>query len=614
MKASMMKKLLNVIVTLVAGVAMGAGADYAQRQALSLREISGVPKEVARYGAIELTLDLRATCDNPFDPEDIDVHAEFTSPAGKAVRVNGFLFQPFARRLQDGAERIEPAGEPVWKLRFTPDSTGNWSGKITAKDRTRSTSQAIPAFEVKDSPSPGFVRRGKSNPFGFAWENGKPFFPVGENMCWGGRRGSFDYDAWLPELSKAGGDYLRIWMCSWNCALEWSQDPKGDRRSGNYHGVGVYSLDNAWKLDTILDAAERNGISVMLCLGTYGEFKDGGYFNEGQWKANPYNQANGGPCGKPGDFWTNPTARKLYRQRLRYLAARYAHRTNLQSWEFWNESEAPAAWVKEMAACLKGTGDLHLPAADPYQHLVTTTYGNAEVWEIPEIDFTQTHSYGTGNIPDHATEIHREAQRHARFGKPHLMGEFGIDWRSPDSKYDAGGAGINLHNGLWASALSGDAGGAMLWWWDNYVHPKRVYAQFGAFRKFVDAVPWNAGKWQPLTISPAPESAAAAGGASEPAPLRGYGLVHERLAIAWLQNTRHQWKNGYEKKEILPVPPMEIVLRELPAGRYQVEWWDTSTGEVTRRETVQAASGELQLHTPELAEDVALKLVGESSL
>src|SRR5262245_58791236 len=109
----------------------------------------------------------------------------------------------------------------------------------------------------------------------------KPFLGVGENMCWGGKRGSFDYGDWLPELGKSGGNFIRIWMCSWNCALEWSKESGGEWRSGNYYGVGVYSLDNAWKLDTILDAAERENVSVMLCLGTYGEFNVGGFFNEG---------------------------------------------------------------------------------------------------------------------------------------------------------------------------------------------------------------------------------------------------------------------------------------------------------------------------------------------
>ncbi|MBV9468080.1 MAG: hypothetical protein JOZ57_02405, partial [Abitibacteriaceae bacterium] len=394
---------------------------------------------------------------------------------------------------------------------FAPDVAGRWRYRVTAKDRSGTVSLPEARLQVAASANPGFVRRSTLNPAVFAFENEKPFFAVGENMGWGGKRGSYDYDDWLTPLSKAGGNWIRIWMSSWNCGLEWSAQAKKDWRSGTYHGVGVYSLDNAWKLDTILDTAERNGVYVMLCFGTYGEFKTGGFFGEGQWEANPYNVANGGPCAKPEDFWTNEQARKLYQQRLRYIMARYGYRTGIQGWEFWNEAEAPTPWVGEMARFLKGTGefaargaaDPYHHAADPYHHLVTTTYGNDAIWKLPEIDFTQTHNYGTGNITDHAPVIYNDARQHAVYNKPHLIGEFGIDWRKSDSEYDPQGLGVNLHNGLWAGLMAGDAGGGMLWWWDNYVHPKNVYAPFVAARRFADTVPWTAGPLQPLKMDAA---------------------------------------------------------------------------------------------------------------
>ena len=318
------------------------------------------------------------------------------------------------------------------------------------------------------------------------------------NMCWGGHRGSFDYDDWLPALAKAGGNWVRIWMNDWNCALEWSPGPPDDWHHNVYQGVGVYSLANAWKLDEILGAAERNGINVMLCLGTYGEFTTGGYFNEGLWKGNPYNAVNGGPCNKPEDFWTDPAARKLYQRRLRYLAARYGYHTNLQAWEFWNETKAPAEWVGAMARYLKGAGEFKGQPADPYGHLITTTYGNEDVWKLPEVDFTQSHHYGQGNVADHAPVIHQDARQAATYGKPHLMGEFGIDWRDTDRKYDPAGLGINLHNGIWSSIASGNAGTAMIWWWDNYIHPGNLYHEFTPLRAFTDTIPWMEGKWTPL--------------------------------------------------------------------------------------------------------------------
>jgi hypothetical protein len=154
-----------------------------------------------------------------------------------------------------------------------------------------------------------------------------------------------------------------------------------------------------------------------------------------------------------------------------------------------------------MARCLKGTGEFAGLPLDPYAHLVTTTYGTPAIWRLPEVDFTQTHHYGKGDVPDHAPVLHRDALAHTSYGKPHLMAEFGIDWRTADDKYDPEGRGFNLHNGLWASALSGNAGSAMLWYWDGYVHPHQLYPQFTPLRKFADAVPWTDAPWKPLALA-----------------------------------------------------------------------------------------------------------------
>jgi hypothetical protein len=578
----------------LAGLILVAQARSAELPKLALRSATVNQATVPRYGKFELTLDLSAAYPNPFDPEEIDVYALFTPPVGKEVRVNGFLFQPFTRKLEGSNEKIEPAGEPVWKLRFAPSAVGYYRYRVFAKDRSGSVDLPEARFRAVPSPDRGFIRRSQRNPLAFAYEDGAPFFAVGENMGWAGGRGTFEYEEWLGALGKAGGNWIRLWMSSWNCALEWSSQSSGQGRRGNYLGVGFYSLGNAWKLDTILDTAERFNVKVMVCLGTYGEFTEGGYFNEGQWQANPYNAANGGPCAKPEDFWTNEQARKLYQRRLRYLAARYGARTGVHSWEFWNEAKAPAAWVAEMARYLKGSGEFAGQPADPHGHLLTTTYGNPEVWKIPELDFTQTHSYGTGDSSDYAPVAHKDAREHAVYKKPHLMGEFGIDWRASDGKYDPGNKGINLHNALWASALSGDAGGAMTWWWDNYIHPANLYWQFKPLRRFVDTVPWTDGEWKPLEAGPS--------------TVNLYGLSNGRMAILWAQNPQHHWKNAFENKPMPPVRGAKAMVRGLPPGRYVIEWWDTWKGGIAKRDSAECAHGVLGLEIPDLETDVAARI------
>ena len=498
MKRTFSALLLFVMALMALAFAARADTPFAQHRAFRMGTVHTNRDSLPCREKYELTFDLDMDYDNPFDPEQVDLRVTFISPTEKKQVVNGFLDQPFTRSLQNGVEKWTAAGKPVWTVRFTPNEVGYWQVELAVKNRVSlfSRNQFIgkgQGFEVTPSKNPGFLRVGKTNPRGFAYDNGKPFFAVGENMGWGGQRGTYDYEDWLAALGKAGGNWIRVWMSSNNGALEWSKGAG----VGGYHGAGVYALDNAAKVDAILDAAEKNGVATMLCLGTYGEFTTGGFFGEGQWKANPYNKANSGPCEKPEDFWTNETARKLYRQRLRYIAARYGYRTSLHSWEFWNEANPPAEWVKEMAGYLKGTRNAAEPAADPYGHLVSTSYGSDAIWKLPEIDFTMTHSYGMGDIADHAPVIRGAAEQNAIYNKPHLMAEFGIDWRDADIKYDPDGKAVNFHNGLWAGIASGDAGTGMLWWWDNYVAPKNLYAPFAAARKFSDTIHWEKGEWKP---------------------------------------------------------------------------------------------------------------------
>ncbi len=461
-------------------------AQYARQEPLALRGAAANAARVPVYGLFQLTLDLSATYDNPFDPAQIDVHADFTAPSGKVSRAVGFFSRDFAWST-DAKPRLLP-GAYAWQVRFTPDAPGAWRYTVTATDRSGTVALPAATFTATPAATPGFLRRVGTR---FAHDDASAFTPIGLDMCWGPQEPGAGYTQWLPALGQAGGNWVRVWMWQYHLGLEW----KADTRPDGYRGAGRYNLENAWRLDHLLDLAAEQGVNVQLCLGTYGDFTTGGYFHEGQWPNNPYNAANGGPCAKPEDFWTDADARRLYQQRLRYLAARYACRTNLFGWEFWNEAHAPAAWTAEMARYLKST--------DPHRHLVTTSYGDDATWALPDIDYTQTHHYGMGDVADHAPVAIADAAAHAKYGKPHLLAEFGIDWREADTKYDPTGAGVNLHNGLWAGLLGGDAGTGMIWYWDNYVAPKALFHEFTAVRRVADAIPWGVGTWTPAqTESP----------------------------------------------------------------------------------------------------------------
>ncbi|MBC7328090.1 DUF5060 domain-containing protein [bacterium] len=442
---------------------------------LKIKSVEANAKQVKAYGKFELTLDIDATFDNPFDPNDISVFAYFTSPSGKTIKVRGFYFQDY--EITPGG--LKRKGEPIWKVRFSPTEEGTYRYYILVKDRNGEAKSKEESFQVKGKEGEGFIRRSEKSPYYLRFDSGKSFFAIGENMCWGSLE---NYERWLKELGDSGGNYIRVWMCPWHLSLEWSPTDPGAQ--GDYQGLGKYALDNAWRVDKLIEMAHKNGIYIMLCLGYHGELSDQQlYFGEQRWEFNPYNKKNGGPCEKPGDFWTNEIARKFYKQRLEYIVARWGYSTNILSYEFWNEVNAPASWVEEMANYVK--------SIDPFKHLCTTTYGDDAVWRIRNMDYSQIHHYGVGDQPDFTLLFHNACREHTeKFQKPFLIGEFGIDFRKSDVNYDEKGLGTSMHNGMWSALMSRSMGTAMIWYWDNYVHPKKLYREFTPIAKFVADIPW----------------------------------------------------------------------------------------------------------------------------
>ena len=419
------------------------------------------------------------------------------------MEVPGFFWQDYERMEFGGKWRLEPVGEPGWKVRFAAPEPGDWQVVVSARDRSGEARSEAIRFTCVTGEERGYVRRCPDTEYYLQFDNGAPYFAIGENICWPPQGKTGQYEEWFSALGAAGGNYCRIWLVRWNMALEWTNQ---GGRNGYYYGLGKYSPDNAWRLDWVMEQARRNGVYCMLALGYHGELMDRpDYFNTNCWQWNPYNQVNGGPCERPQDFWVDETARKLYKQRLRYYIARWGWDAHVLSWEFWNEVRAPAPWVDEMAKFFE--------ANDPYAHLVTTTYGYDEVWRIPELDYTQAHTYGSDeNRPSTTPFIAKLGRTYtSKWPKPFMVGEFGIDWKASDSKHDPEGIGTSLHNGLWASVMTRSFGTAALWYWDGYVHPKNMYREFTSIKRFTDTVPWTElrpelAEFGPVTV-PVPDDA-----------------------------------------------------------------------------------------------------------
>ncbi|MCX6361256.1 MAG: DUF5060 domain-containing protein [Armatimonadetes bacterium] len=484
--------------TLKAEMAAASGRSFADLpmrdgRPLALQAVTASRTRCRAYETIELDCRVAVTYSNPFDPTDVAVDCWVVGPHGRRLTVPGFYSVPARLTSRGASERVTPAGAPSFRVRFSPPEPGRYTLTVVVRDGAAVVRGRPITLTAGPAASSGHVRvAGKRH---FQTDDGRSFVPVGENMCWANANNPVaTYRAWLKGLGAAGGNWVRLWLSNNEKGTEWTPAPTAKAGIGSYRGLGQYAMDNAWRLDQVVALAEATGVRLMFCLGTYGEFTDGGYFGEGSWVSNPYNARNGGPCGKPEDFWTNADARRLYKQRLRYLVARYSHSTALFAWEFWNEvppTPSQSKWVDEMARYLK--------QVDPNRHMVSTTYGDAATWRSPAIDFTMKHMYGqAGNTPDFTPGIQRDTQEAELHDKPYLLAEFGIDWQTADSRWDPSGTGVSMHNGAWAALMSGAAGTAMLWYWDGYVHPKDLYHILTPVRRFADRIDWPHAGMEPV--------------------------------------------------------------------------------------------------------------------
>lgn len=443
------------------------------------------------YQIVEWSVDPGRPYDNPFDDNQIAVDATFTGPGGRTVVVPGFWSadcEPHTGR--DHIERWTETKPGGFLIRACLPDAGDWKLEVSAKDKNEVRQSEPIQFHVAPSDDPGFIRRSQESERYLQFESGKPYFAVGLNIGWPGRLGSWDNQEWFGHLSAAGGNFARVW-------LSWHRNNMETRQTG----PGRYDLGACAYNDRVLRMAAKDHIAVMLTFLNHTQLLDSTHWGRGDWPDDPYNAANGGPATRPVNFFDPGPARTLFKRRLRYIVARYGAFTNVLAWELWNEQELtkvdiPLDWTREMAA--------YLHQIDPYHHLVTTSFagtGDKATWSLPEIDLTQRHIYGDkGSLQDTVDAYVQAARSTDGFHKPYLLAELGIAWQGPDSEYDPDGRGTNLHNGLWAGALSGGFGGGCSWWWDSYVAPKNLWHTYRGLARFSETIDWPRRKFEPLAV------------------------------------------------------------------------------------------------------------------
>ncbi len=436
-----------------------------------LPEGQSAQNPVACYDLYELKLKAPQGVSEPFTSSNIQVDAEITRPDQKIDVVPCYYH----------------AGQD-WRLRYSPSIPGSHHIRVTC-----SLQGAQPAviqeatFEAAASDLPGFIKVHPDNPHFFATAHNKTFYPVGENLAWIDPKRE-NYRTYFEKLSANHANWVRVWLCFWGLTeLEWSSN-----QNHAYHGLKGYSLENAERIDQIFQAARDHGIFIQLVINHHGQYSTEVNPN---WDSNPYNQANGGFLESPIQFFTHPEMKKRYKDRLRYLVARWGWTQNLFGWELWNEVNNTDALKKGTPAERQAVLDWHiemarfLKALDPYDHLVTTSgcyidesQGEDSTWNLPEFDYNQAHDYVSNIIG----RIRSLAIQMRKYQKPFFNGEIGIH----EIEWPAASEAIPLHDMLWTSLVSPQAGSAMTWYWDLNVDRHNLYSHFLPVAEIAAKIRW----------------------------------------------------------------------------------------------------------------------------
>jgi hypothetical protein len=438
---------------------------------------------------------------NPFNPDVVDVRAVFSLPGSvgapdRIVEVFGFWWQDFDVNCKNRdydmgyeADIYTSKGAPRWKVRFTPQEIGTYHWFVTVREDGRETVKTERhSFEVVDSKSKGFVRVCPDNGMYFQFDDGSPFVAVGANLPhMQSIRASEEYFKFAREnrmnfgrIHPIVGDQEIEWVPSG----EWGKKWRGIFEHHQY--LGRYNLASAWRRDRILDWAEQSGVYLSYAWENgAGELSKGDEYS--MWSYHPYNKTRGGMCEDNHEYFSNETARKYTKRRIRYYVARWGYSPNIFLWDgpneldlaiiqsMWHENDAKwpvvTAWQQEMLRYVKQIDHYgHLQASYsgcyPSEYVILPQYEYLRsAYRLPEADLIHRHIYhpdvigkitcafdtfvGALDTPCNDVEWYKGKKNLVAFGKPLWIGEWGRTEKASQDTEEA------LHDAIWCATLNG---------------------------------------------------------------------------------------------------------------------------------------------------------------
>ncbi len=544
-----------------------AGAETYIPGVNPLVKVSEVNTEtVKKYEKFEMKLDLaNVGIENPYDPADIDVYAEFTSPSGKKIKVNGFY---------DNFQNAD-----AWKIRFSPNETGRYNYQVFAKDVGGTGKSEPGSFTATESEHHGWIKPSDNNPHYFEYDDGTSYYGVGVYSPWRNDRERFN------TLKNHGASFMGLWDITYG---------------GFVNGTGLieeelgrYNQEKLGRIDSMLSIFEKDDIKLMFAIWPHDLFSETVW--AAQWKQNPYNQLT-----NVENVYSDSLVWEYQKQKYRYLIARFAHSRSWGIWELINEMNGTDGWAAGhhqecydwVEKCNK-----YFDEHDPYNHPMTASFsGGFEEYREPlyeRNDIPNIHMYpAQGWEMKYPADTMRSAMYNYawasrrfwdNFEKPAIFGEAGAGlayYKIENPKYH-----IAYHNQIWAALTNGLAATPV--WWDYPVLNEQDWQSLKHLSSFVKDIDFANLPFKPV--------AATANGADV------YVMDSGEKAFGWV---RSFGKNN--------ASDLQINITKSGDEKYNVVWYDTWTGKEFKKEKVASKNGELEITIPKMNQphaDVAFKLV-----
>ncbi len=520
------------------------------------------PDTVGLYEKLEISLEVNCKFVNPFDPDDIDIQAVFTSPSGKKWQIPGFY---------------NLSRSTLWKIRFSPSEAGAWNYSITVKDRNGVATSEVRSFVAVKSSGKGPLQVAANKRY-LRYSDGSDFYGVGlwYNDSYEGFGSGRVEAKELDNLKSLGVNFISTFIT-----------PPETMGSG----LGRYDQNICGRLDELLEMCEDRDMVLSLNLWFHSYLSEtvwGG--GNVRWYTNPYQQITAAK-----DFYRSEAAWKYQEKLYRYFIARYSYSKALAIWFIVDEINGTDGWASgDSLAASEWGRKVHnyFKANDPYNHPTTGTRsgGITEFWrqgyqtfdmaarEIYEGQGFQINKTGTldsatvnpltASYSNYAGEVRKLWNG---FEKPAIIGETGWD----HTFYEPAMPGYlaMYHNALWVSLATGTAMTPFWWAYSRLLNDNVLTSQITSIRKFTGQIPFS----KLTDIAPA---------AIKCTKGDAFALKSDKMIFGWIVDA------------VTDVADDNITVSSLKNVKYRLRIYHTWRGEFIEDKEITCTDGSLTFGVP----------------